>query len=295
MARNPAQRDLYVGALSLIAIELLTALAAIALFVRMSPAIDRILQENVASIAAGQQMLTVLASPGSGDAAAFDVALAAARSNRTELREQEALETIETHGHAALSGDARARERVIAALGRLSQVNLEAMRRADREAQRLGAAGAWAMVLLGFGGVIAGVLVLRRLGRRLLWPIAELERVLAAAHQGDRYQRCQVNVARGRLREALSRLNAVLDEREPPRSVAEASLNERALLLHLLDERPQATVVLDPQGNILAANRAALELLSGAEGDRIREALHTPASGANEPIAGSDLSLHTLD
>src|SRR5690606_23537094 len=148
---------------------------------------------------------------------------------------------------------ARARERVIAALGRLSQVNREAMRRADREAQLLGAAGAWAMVLLGFGGVIAGVLVLRRLGRRLLWPIAELERVLAAAHQGDRYQRCQVNVPHGRPRGARSRVSPVLDGGEPPRSVAEASLDERALLLPLPDERPQATVVLDPQGTISAA------------------------------------------
>ena len=171
----------------LLAIQLVTSAGAIVLFARMTPAIERILRENVYSAEAVEVMLGALAEaeqdPGARER--FFGALARAKDNVTEEDERPPLATLERVGDRAISGDAAATTEALTALRKLGAVNRSAMQRADQDAQRLGSAGAWAAVFLGLAGLFASALTVRRLHRRLLLPLSEIVAVARAARAND--------------------------------------------------------------------------------------------------------------
>jgi hypothetical protein len=270
-----ATRRLTLSVGFLIVIQLLTSLSVIILLERMSPAIERILLENVASVLAVEEMALALAESPADDAARgrFFGALTRAKRNVTEEEERPALAEIEAAAAAALAGDVAARRRVAQALQRLGDVNRQAMQRADDNARRIGTGGAWAAVFLGLTGLVASAITIRRLERRLLGPIAEIMRVVAAQRGGDRRSRCTGTYAQGELGPAIHTLNELFDLRERvgesiPQSRGES--DDRALLLYLLDERDEPVAIAGPRGDVLAANRRALDILLGATGTALR-------------------------
>lgn len=281
----PAARRLTYGVMLLIAIQLLTSLGAVVLLGRMSPAIEGILQENVASVEAVEEMALALGRQ-DGDPETrrrFLEALSRARNNITIAEEAPAIATLERTAEAALAGDVEARREAAAALALLGKLNRDAMRDADIAAQRLGSAGAWAAVFLGLAGLFASGLTLRRLERRVLVPLAEISRAVTAHLAGDRKRRCATGLASGELRLVMTTLNELFDHRERAlvgAATREARSDERAALLHLLDARPEPTVVAGAQGEVLAANQRALDLLSGEQ----RALLEAAVRG--EPVEG---------
>ncbi|MCB9869249.1 MAG: hypothetical protein H6836_07215 [Planctomycetes bacterium] len=226
------QSDLSVAVLGFVALNVGLAFAAIGLFLRMGPAAERILLRNDATIFAAEDILTVLAGrPGAIDDPDDRTRVAAAieriASNITEDREPAVIEAIRQLVPAAVAGDATARNTLIVDLRRLIAINRDAMQRADREAQRLGRAGAWAAALVAIASLGLSLFLGRRLGSHVVRPVLELGRVLRAAQSGDRFRRCNLHPAPRELRDALVDLNRLLDSRDQAEGIEQPEPAER--------------------------------------------------------------------
>jgi hypothetical protein len=266
------RRDLLIGVGALVVLQLLTSFSAIGVLTRTSPAVASVLDANVYSLAAAEDLLGVLARAGgapvpSGERGRAAAALERLRLNLTEPGEQELVEDVADRLAAALDGDREATRRTVASLLRLGDLNRSAMRGADAEMQRLGAAGAWFAVAMGGLAFLLSLLVVRRLGRRLLAPLQELEQVLEAARAGRSQRRCQPVPAAPDVRRLLEGVNELLDARlDRDQDQGDARRAERAALLHLLDADPGDRFVVDRTGRVAAASRSGLAALAGPEG-----------------------------
>jgi hypothetical protein len=273
---------------ALIVIILLVSLGAMGLFGRMTPAIERILQENDYSLQAAEQMLAVLAETpetGVGDSMRqrFDLALANARRNITEPEETQVLATIDSNRDAALGGDRAAIVVVTRALGQLTQINRSAMRVVDQEARRLGTAGAWSAAFLGLFGVVTGLVVLTRVRQRLLDPVMHLKTVLASAIEGSGNRRCTVTSSSPDVAFVMRAVNELLDKYSRRNLPTTGELDHchasQTVLAWCLDRSDGAQVVVDGSGSIISASRAAFEILEGEQGDDVQLQLGEDAEG----------------
>jgi methyl-accepting chemotaxis protein len=213
-----AERDLTLGVGILLAIQLITSLVAIALLGRVSPAIERIIEENLFTVQAVEEMLDALAhssvSKNNDSRQRFNRALQRALLSVSEPEETPLLERIRQRSRAALDGDVQAYHETIMSLRELGEVNRRAVRRADQQAVRLGTAGAWAAAVLGFAGFTASLVALRRLRRRLLLPFSEIRQTLIARAAGDRFRRCSPVGRSEDLGQVMAMINELLDEAE---------------------------------------------------------------------------------
>jgi hypothetical protein len=105
------RRELLLTIGTLVLLNLSLAFGAIGLFVRMGPAIERILQENVYSIIAVEEILTELADAGSaplppGARAQVNQALDNAKRNVTEEAERPVLIALKRNLPSAMDGEA---------------------------------------------------------------------------------------------------------------------------------------------------------------------------------------------
>lgn len=286
--KSKAARELNVGLTALAVVLVVTALVAIHVLERMSPAVSKVVNQNVSSLHASSEMLAALAAqrlPEPAAAAArarFEAALAAAARNQTESGEGLAIVELQALSEAALAGDAIALERALAAIASLERANSAAMQKVGADAHRLGRAGAWALALLGLLGFGAGALVRRRLQRRVAAPLLELERVLRSIEAGDWLQRCASTGPSSSQHPALRALNRLLDSAGGWRSSAPAAAAPAAVLPWLLDVSGEALAVLDARGAIVGASRSALEMLAGEGDDRLVERLQHVLAGASD-------------
>lgn len=209
---------LYTAMLALLNVML--AFGAIGLFMRMGPAIERILDENVASITAAEEVLAEFAvAPAELDATArarVHAAIERAAANVTEAEETAVIDAMRSQFDAAASGAGEARAELIRQTRALIGINRHAMTAVDNEARRLGAAGAWAAVFIGSLTFALSLLIVAQLRLRLVDPLLELHAVLTAARLGDRFRRCRAHVAPVELKQAAQALNTLLDERLKP-------------------------------------------------------------------------------
>ncbi|MEM9696774.1 MAG: hypothetical protein AAGA56_29835 [Myxococcota bacterium] len=267
----------------LISVQLASAFASVALLARMRPAIGRIIENNVYSLEAAEAMLSTLAvsgrEPFRGEAAVeFRDAFARAAANITDERETDIIARIERRLDAAFEGDMEARREVARALLDLTEVNRQDLEREDLEAQRLGTGGAWAVVLLALLTLSGGLVVLRRLDRRVLHPLEELHDVAERVQKGDRHRRCKPDLlAASELKEVMDTLNGLVDAQLSVRETPEADDDDRPTILSLLDARAEPTLVIGEKGAVVAANHAGLSAL--ADDDTLRPRLRALLAG----------------
>lgn len=271
------RRDLLLSVGALVGFNLLVALTTVSLLSRMSPAIEKILQANVVSIQATEEMLRLLALAGNEplddvQREQFGAALQRAQNNITEPNELEVVTRIRKHHEAALAGDTDARQMVIVALGDLVAINREAMIAEDRRAQRMGTAGAWSAVFVAVLGFLVSLIVIRRLRRSIVEPLAELYATLEAARKGDRFRRCTGLATPPEIRRIFHAVNEMLDEQERKRGHS-GHISARRALEHLLEQQRQPAFVVDGRGNLVAANRRGLEQLESEQGEALRQQL----------------------
>jgi len=286
-----------IGLGSLIALLLVVSFGSIALLTRMSPAIERILDENVSSLDASEEMLSTLAKQGdtaapAGEQRQFLDATKRIRANITEPEESPIVERIETRGPRAITGDHMSRVRTIQALIELGDINRSAMMRADQRAKRIGVAGAWAVAFLAAFGIALSWVVLARIRRHLLLPLGELVETLDASARGDTFRRCNAENAPRELAHAMKVANALLDEAaaHAARVKPDDEGHDRAILLHLLDELPKPVAAVDAHGKVIAANQRALARLEEADGPALRRALTDDDAGVERTrIRDADL------
>jgi hypothetical protein len=289
--RSEAGRELSLSVGALAAILVLTALVAINLLQRMTPALAEVLEENVNSMDAVGGMLASLATVPLSEAEAaaaarkrFSVALGDAANNRSEPEEAALIAELQEIETAALRGEPLAVLRAQRALEALGQVNRAAMQQASVEAQRLGIAGAWAVALLGMFGFGASLVVTRRLVRRIVAPLQEVERVLLAVERGDRLQRCATRGFRAHPHQLLCSLNRLLDASSQRSGDGGSTEGSMQLVPWLLDAWGGPIALIDGEGRIFSASREALELLASEQGPALREVMSDIARGG--PDAG---------
>lgn len=291
------RREFLVGLGTLVTLNILFAFGAIGLLLRMSPAIERILQENIYSIEATEEMLSLLVQSSrqpSRDMTLqqFEQAWQRARNNVTEAEETSVLQTIQQHYRAAIGGDEQAVGTVVRALQRLMHINRSAMEATDEEAQRLGFAGAWVAVLVALVSFVISLMVVHKLEGRVLNPFVELYRVLQSVLAGNPYRRCREIDAPEEIKRVLNSVNLILDERltrnhadaQKKRASSHATL-ERSALMYLLEARSDAMVVVDEHGEIVASNRRGLAVLSSPNGVVLRQRLlDLPSQGDGQTV-----------
>ncbi len=287
------RREVSLGIGSILALQILLSMLAIALLTRMGPAIERILQENVYSEEAVEEMVSLLAMGPQGPVPkAFDDAMGRAKDNVTEEPERPLLAIIERDRAAAFAGNPVARQTVITALRDLGKVNRASMDQADAKAQRLGQAGAWAAALLGALTLALGIIVYRRLRIRLELPIEELRQTTQRVRAGNLQARCITSAGPHEVKQIADDLNWLLDEwlQESRDEVAggdeEREAEVRRALAWVLDHVESAVVVLDAQGNRVTANRAGLLVDSPTDPAADRWTI--------EEVPGTSLRLLTL-
>jgi len=210
------RRDLLISVGGVVVLNILLAFTTIGLFSRMSPAVAKIMAENVYSIEVAEHMLTLLAlqqgQPFMEPAALqFERELERARGNITEDAERTVIESLVTSRPEIIAGDSGSVDRAVRSLQKLIEINRIAMREQDRVAQRLGIAGAWASVFVAIFSFLLGSSLIRRLDRRVIEPVVELQRTVAAARQGDLFRRCQIHEAPKELRAISGSVNYLLD------------------------------------------------------------------------------------
>lgn len=249
---------------ALLVVQLSTSFAAVGLLSRMSPAVERIVEENLHSEAAALDVLAILAAPVADDAdrTNFRKATQQARANVTAPGENTTISTMERYGEDALDGEPFARAAVVEAALALAQFNQAAMRDADHAARRLGLAGAWTAMLLGAVSFALSVAVSRRLTRRIDLPLYEMEEALNAVRKGDTFRRVSITDSPVEVLRIADSVNALLDNNmvRSTRTTIHAVDPVRAGLLALMDERPRPCVLIDEDGTVVAANKAALEM-----------------------------------
>ena len=252
------------GVGALLALQLATSFAAIGLLARTSPAAELILREDVA-LSAVEEMVGVLASD--GEDTLFQAALESARQEADTEEELELVRRIGVRAPPALDGDAAARLDVVVLAQELSSSSRDRMEELDRKARFLGRAGAWASMLLGAFGFLLSVVVYRRLRRRLEEPVLALDELLVAVRHGELRQRANVHEGPLETRRIAENINFLLDRHvEELRRVVPAEVRtDRALLNAVMDLFAEPVVVLDGNGDQVAANAAALALLDDPE------------------------------
>ena len=278
------RRNFLLSVCVLVALNVLLAFGAIGLLTRMSPAIKRILQDNVYSTEAAGEMLALLARPvrepmSDPHRSLFEHALQRARNNVTEPEEVAVLERITQQYSAALAGEDSAVVVVVQALQQLIAINRQAMMNADQEARRLGAAGAWAAVCIAVVSFMISLLVIHRLERFVLHPLIELYDVLEAVRAGNHHRRCRVSAAPEEIRRVLSVVNVLLDQLYDRSDSARShhtfspTTVERSALLHFMEQQPAAMVLIDERGEVMASNSRGLAVLSSPDGMRVKQLL----------------------
>lgn len=295
------RREASLGIGAILTLQILLSMLAIALLTRMGPAIERILEENVYSGEAVEEMMALLATqPEPGPVPeGFDDALRRAQDNVTEEPERPLLATIERESPAAFAGDGSARRDTVRALRQLGQVNRDSMSRADAQAKRMGQAGAWAAALLGALALALGIIVYRRLRLRLELPIEELRRTTQRVRAGNLQARCPAGVGPHEVKQIASDLNWMLDRwlhegrDDTPAGDEEREAEVRRVLAWLLDRQPTPAAILNGDGRKIAANQAAMTLDVGPSFSPDGSPEGVPA-WTTETIPGTALQLATL-
>jgi hypothetical protein len=285
--------EIRLGVGTLLFVQILMMFAAVGLLARMTPAIDQILEDNERSIHAVERMLVVLAEPPSSEPGRladrhrrFDQALEDARSNITDERETAVIDAIDEQVAAGLAGDPAALAELRSDLGKLGDINRDAMHDSNLRAKRLGTAGAWVLVLLGLVGLGLSIMVMRRFQAKLIRPVYELGAVLEACAEGDRHRRFNPADASSEFREVAQVVNSLVGEHfgRLERDWEKVAKLDRTALLWLLDRRTEPTFVCSELGGILASNQAGLDALRQHGGPELRDRIARTCKG--ETIAG---------
>ncbi len=287
------RHDIRIAVIVFLAFNLAIAFGSISLLERMTPAIRKVMQANVDSLAFVEEMLSLLAEPNSSAKAEvqqrFTHSLESAKKNITEVEEQAIIESIERDFAGAINGDANLGQKVVAGLRRLGAVNREAMHKADREAVRLGTAGSWIVVLLGSFGFLLSLVILTRLNRQIVRPVEEIYGAVREWKEGNVRRRCNLVDAPPELQNAMSVINQLMDHCQMPEASEQRSAVDvdRKVLVWLLEREKTPAMVLDEQGRIFAANNQAHEVISRDREIPIREEIARVMGGAPSPLVSA--------
>jgi len=282
-------RSLRLGFVVLLAVHLATAFTAVALLGRMRPAIEFIIDDNVRSLEAVEEVLALLSDPlvANRDERAH-AAFERAAENVTNEDERPVLDLISINLDRALDGDEEAVAVVASQLRRLAEINRLDLEASDRRAQQLGSAGAWTVVILTLFTLAFGVVARRKLDAQVLGPLEELHEVVDELGEGHALRRCRPNLAAaGELGQIMRAFNRLLDERDEhqapdPDARHREATADRAVLLALLEDLDGPSAVLTTEGRLIAASRDLMNRI--AKDDEVMARLRSVEDGEDAQV-----------
>jgi len=237
-----------IGSWVLVGLNLLMAVGTIAIFSRMAPAIEVILDRNGRTLQACEDMLATLAVVENGSRFsamqehAFRDAFLRAKENITEDQEPVALARIEKNLQPLLSGNHHIRRQSVESIIQLGQINRTAMIVADQHAQHLGRTGAWGVAFMAISTFLAGVIFIRSLTRRVVTPLEEIHTVVNANRNGDTMRRCTgIDLAQD-VAAVFTGINEILDQQTTLTQV-----NPGESMLSLQQEQTSQTNKIQPR------------------------------------------------
>lgn len=205
------------GVWFIILLNLLMAFGSIWIFLRMTPAIETIIDQNDKSLHACEDMLAAIALNNYSSKSIekqttlFFSAYQKARGNITEKLEKDYLDNIAINYIEAFNNNPNALKITIESIQSLSKINRAAMLRADRKAQQLGNAGAWGIVFMAISIFISSMIFKRYLYSNLIQPMDELNSVIEARQNGDTIRRFFPSDMPKNIRKIFLSLNNILD------------------------------------------------------------------------------------
>lgn len=197
----------------MITFNLILAFGAVWSFQRMTPELQRVYERNVISLEACEDMFLALTCE-KVNTGEFHKALTAAENNITEQGEKETLARIRAALPQLENGNYKTRESIAGDIRELSHYNRQAIILSAEKTQRMRQAGAWGIVFLTFFFFIAAIFFEQRLRRTILRPLKEIDSVLEAQRQGDRFRRCNDTSASSDMKKIFRSINALLDSRD---------------------------------------------------------------------------------
>jgi hypothetical protein len=195
------------------------AFGSIWVFMRMSPAIETIIQQSERSLCACEEMLSSLALVNTEKRnhtllkEEFSKALHRAKRNITEKEEPIAIADISKNYSKAFDGSSVALKKTISAIRSLCKINRKGMVSADQRAQQIGKAGAWGIVFMASAVFWVGILFIRSLRKNVVKPLEEVHSVIKASKSGDSMRRCTGPDMPRDIRVIFSGINDLLDKK----------------------------------------------------------------------------------
>ena len=190
-------------AVTLITMNLVVSFCTIWLFIRILPAIDLIVQNNISSIEAAENMLTTLSvieneGTTKRDLQAFKIALNDAKNNITNEDEKIALGIINRSYRKAFENDISSRKEIS---------------RLKKEASQISMAGAWGLVFMSLFMFFITLWFLRKLDKKLLVPTNEIYDVIKCYKNNEKFRRCKGTNLNRDIKFIFNGVNDLLDER----------------------------------------------------------------------------------
>ncbi|MDD2942701.1 MAG: hypothetical protein PHC51_07030 [bacterium] len=259
---------------------LIISLGTMGLFLRMTPAIETILQDNVPSIMATHGMFRALSmrhSDRETEKENFISALQLARDAAHNDNEFALVSRVKALGEKVFAGEEDYLPSLTAALKELADVNHHAMIKRDNEARRLGNAGAWAVMMMGFFGFSGALFAMSRIRQHVLEPIDDTYNALVAFERGETRRRAHLTrSAPFEIAEIIRSANHLMDEimaasiRRTQKGIGPDYLGVARLLFERL---PEPAILLGAKGEVLLSNHAGLEFLLAENGESLRKHL----------------------
>ena len=205
-------------AVTLITMNLVVSFCTIWLFIRILPAIDLIVQNNISSIEAAENMLTTLSvieneGTTKRDLQAFKIALNDAKNNITNEDEKIALGIINRSYRKAFENDISSRKELRFAIDYLFQINRDELSRLKQEASQISMAGAWGLVFMSLFMFFITLWFLRKLDKKLLVPTNEIYDVIKCYKNNEKFRRCKGTNLNRDIKFIFNGVNDLLDER----------------------------------------------------------------------------------
>jgi len=192
----PLAKKIQFSVIVLLILNLIMCFCVIWAFVRMSPILQTIVEQNASSIIACEKMLSslALATDNSQENSAiidkFEADLQAARSNITESAEAMYIEQIKEKYKQAFNGNYESKLAVVAAINKINDINWAVIAIADDKVKKLGFAGAWGVAFMSSLVFFLSMLFYFRLKYQLIQPVEEIYNVINQVKIGEIKRRC---------------------------------------------------------------------------------------------------------